>query len=87
MPKGANISSAELDLWDLEGVEDESVMIWRNMLPHVTSPEFTVKWEWLPGDIVTWDNRSTIHTGTGFDSERYEREMWRLTLLNKPDCI
>ena len=37
------------------------------------------------GDIVVWDNRTTIHTGTGFDAERYEREMWRLTLLNKPD--
>ena len=85
VPKGADISSADLDLWDLEGVEDESVMIWRDMLPRVTGPEFTFKWEWLPGDIVVWDNRSTIHTGTGFDTERYEREMWRLTLLNKPD--
>ena len=82
VPIGATISPTDLDLWDLEGVEDESVMIWRDMLPRVTGPEFTVKWEWLPGDIVIWDNRSTIHTGTGFDAERYEREMWRLTLLN-----
>ena len=83
MRKGATIDRAGLDKWDLEGIEDDSVLILRDLLPFVTGPEFTFKWEWLPGDIVVWDNRSTIHTGTGFDTERYEREMWRLTVL---DC-
>ncbi|MDH3700993.1 MAG: TauD/TfdA family dioxygenase [Alphaproteobacteria bacterium] len=35
-----------------------------------------------PGDVVVWDNRCTIHAATGFDYERYTREMWRLTLLD-----
>ena len=82
VPEGQEIEAADLNLWDLEGVEDDSVMIWRAMLPRVTGPEFTVKWEWWPGDIVVWDNRSTIHSGTGFDADRYTREMWRITLLD-----
>ena len=83
VPTGQDVSDADLDVWDLEGVEDESVLIWRDMLPYVTGPEFTVKWQWRPGDIVVWDNRCTLHAATGFDYERYDREMWRLTLLDK----
>lgn len=83
VPAGQDVSEADLDVWDLEGVEDESVLIWRDMLPYVTGPDFTVKWQWRPGDIVVWDNRCTIHAATGYDYERHDREMWRLTLLDK----
>ena len=82
VPKGEPIDQAGLDKWDLEGVEDESVLIIRDLLPHITSPSFTVKWSWQAGDIVVWDNRSTLHAATGFDYERNTREMWRLTLLD-----
>jgi taurine dioxygenase len=83
VPVGQGVAQEDLDHWDLDGVEDASVMIWRNMLPTVTGPEFTVKWQWRPGDIVVWDNRCTIHSATGFDFEKYEREMWRLTLIDE----
>tara|TARA_B100000676_G_scaffold307962_1_gene367637 strand:- start:2638 stop:3624 length:987 start_codon:yes stop_codon:yes gene_type:complete len=83
VPKGEPIDQAGLDKWDLEGIEDESVLIIRDLLPHITGPSFTVKWSWQPGDIVVWDNRSTLHAATGFDYERNTREMWRLTLLDK----
>jgi taurine dioxygenase len=82
VPKGEPIDQAGLDKWDLEGVEDESVLIFRDLLPHITGPSFTVKWSWQAGDIVVWDNRSTLHAATGFDYERNTREMWRLTLLD-----
>ena len=82
VPKGQEFSQSDLDCWDLEGVEDESVQrIWRDLLPYVTSPEFTVKFQWQPGDIVVWDNRCTIHAPTGFDYMKCTREMWRLTIL------
>ncbi|WP_425403538.1 TauD/TfdA dioxygenase family protein [Hwanghaeella sp.] len=80
VPKGAAVTQAQLDLWELEGVEDESVSFYRNLLPFVTGPDFTVKWQWQEGDIVTWDNRCTLHAATGFDSARHQREMWRVTL-------
>lgn len=79
--RGEPVSDERMDAYDLEGVEDESVLILRELLPMMTSPEFTVRWRWQAGDVVIWDNRSTIHAATGFDHERYQREMWRLTLL------
>jgi taurine dioxygenase len=84
VPRGQDVSAAELDVWDMQGVEDESVLVLRGLLPYVTGPEFTVKWCWKPGDVVVWDNRCTIHAATGYDHERDKREMWRLTLLDRP---
>ena len=86
LPKGEEISQEQLDICDLEGIEHESVLILRDLLPFVTGPEFTVKWAWQPGDIVAWDNRCTIHSATGYDYETESREMWRLTLLDKAEA-
>lgn len=83
VPKGTAVTQEQLDLWELDGVEDESVSYYRNLLPFVTGPDFTVKWQWREGDIVIWDNRCTMHAATGFDSARHHREMWRVT-LNAP---
>jgi alpha-ketoglutarate-dependent taurine dioxygenase len=87
LPKGQEISADLLDLCDLEGIEDDSVQIWRDLLPYVTGPDFAVKWQWRPGDIVVWDNRCTIHAATGYDYEGNSREMWRLTLLDKANAV
>ena len=81
VPKGQKVSDSELNFWDLEGQEDDSVKTLRDLLPFMTGPEFTVKWNWQEGDIVVWDNRCTMHAATGFDNKNYIREMWRLTLL------
>jgi len=86
VPAGQEVPPAQFDRWDLEGVEDDSVLVLRDLLPYLTGPDFTVKWCWKPGDIVVWDNRCTLHAATGFDHERYEREMWRLTLLDRPQA-
>jgi alpha-ketoglutarate-dependent taurine dioxygenase len=83
LPKGEEITPEILDICDLEGDEHESVQILRGLLPTITGPEYTVKWSWQPGDIVTWDNRCTIHSATGYDYENQSREMWRLTLLDR----
>ncbi len=83
VPKGHEVSEEQMDRYDLEGIEDRSVLILRDLLPFMTGPEFTVKWCWKPGDIVVWDNRCTIHSATGFNHEHYSREMWRLTLLDQ----
>ena len=81
VPKGQKVSDSELNFWDLEGQEDDSVKTLRDLLPFMTGPDFTVKWNWQEGDIVVWDNRCTMHAATGFDDKNYIREMWRLTLL------
>ena len=86
VPVGDPVDNAALDKWELEGIEDESVLIIRDLLPYITGPEFTVKWSWQPGDIVAWDNRCTMHAATGYEYDRYSREMWRLTLLDKAEA-
>jgi alpha-ketoglutarate-dependent taurine dioxygenase len=82
LPKGTPVSQEQQDYWDLEGIEDESVSILRDLLPALTAPDYTVKWDWQPGDIVIWDNRCTMHAGTGFDETRYYRDMWRVIVLD-----
>ncbi len=31
--------------------------------------------QWRPGDTVIWDNRCTLHRGTGYDADRFRRNM------------
>lgn len=82
--KGAAVSTEQLDRFDLEGEEDDSVAVLRDLLPFATGPAFAVRWRWQPGDTVVWDNRCTMHAATGFDHRSHEREMWRLTLVGDP---
>ena len=83
LSKGRDLSGEQMDICDLDGIEDDSVLIIRDLLPRMTGPDYTVRWRWQAGDVVVWDNRCTIHAATGYDNERYDREMWRLTLLEK----
>ncbi len=43
-----------------------------------TQDQFTYRHKWQVGDILTWDNRCTLHTGTLFDDKKYTRHMMRL---------
>ncbi len=45
-----------------------------------TQPKFVYSHKWQPGDLVFWDNRSTMHRATEFD-DRYRRLMRRTTIL------
>lgn len=80
--KGSPISQNRLDDFELRAVEDSSVKrVFRDeLLPFATEARFVVCWQWCDGDLVVWDNRCTMHCATGFDSEKYVREMWRTTL-------
>jgi alpha-ketoglutarate-dependent taurine dioxygenase len=45
-----------------------------------TQPKFVYSHKWQVGDLVFWDNRSTMHRATEFD-DRYRRLMRRTTIL------
>lgn len=50
---------------------------------HLTKPEFTVRWEWQPGDVAIWDNRSTQHRAVAdFGDQR--RHLRRATIRGEP---
>lgn len=44
-----------------------------------TQPQFVYRHKWRSGDLVFWDNRSTMHRATEFD-DRYRRLMRRTTV-------
>ena len=43
-----------------------------------TQERFVFKHKWQVGDILMWDNRCTLHTGSVFDDQKYVRTMHRL---------
>ncbi len=63
----------------------ESRMYLQDLLEHATQRENVYVHEWEPGDLVIWDNRSTLHRGRRFDiAER--RELRRTTINDAPDA-
>ena len=40
-----------------------------------TQAEHRWSQNWQPGDTIFWDNRCILHRGTGYDADRYRRNM------------
>ncbi len=45
-----------------------------------TQEQFVYRHRWQPGDLVFWDNRSTMHRALPFDHENHRRVMHRTTI-------
>jgi alpha-ketoglutarate-dependent 2,4-dichlorophenoxyacetate dioxygenase len=61
----------------------EARMLVSELIEHATQPAFVYRHRWRPGDLVMWDNRSTLHRGRRWDlSER--RELRRTTVMEGP---
>jgi taurine dioxygenase len=58
--------------------DDEGVRLVEEMIEFATQDEFVFRHKWLPGDVLMWDNRCTLHTGTLYDDTKYFRQMHRL---------
>jgi len=43
-------------------------------------PHFIYAQKWQDGDLVIWDNRCTLHRATGFEDQKYKRDMRRTTI-------
>lgn len=56
---------------------DSNVLI-DELIAWVTQDRFVYRHKWQVGDVLVWDNRCTLHTGTLFDDTRYIREMHRM---------
>ena len=48
---------------------DESDALLEALWAHVTQPRFVYQHVWRLGDLVMWDNRSTMHRRDPFDGE------------------
>ena len=56
----------------------EGLDLVQDLVDFATRDEFVYRHKWRVGDLLMWDNRCTLHTGTLFDDTRYIREMHRL---------
>jgi len=48
------------------------------LIDFMTQDQFVFRHKWKVGDILMWDNRCTLHTGTLYDDKKYVRVMHRL---------
>lgn len=54
------------------------------LIEHATQDRFTFAHAWQPGDLVIWDNFSTMHRGSDYDDVHERRDMRRTTVLAWP---
>jgi alpha-ketoglutarate-dependent 2,4-dichlorophenoxyacetate dioxygenase len=50
------------------------------LIAHATQRQFVYTHRWRVHDLVIWDDRCTMHRGTGFDDLRFQRDMQRATV-------
>ena len=59
---------------------DEGEALMRELREFATQPRFAYEHRWRAGDLIVWDNRSTMHCALPFDEERYRRVMYRVQI-------
>lgn len=65
--------------WSVEATSD----LMSELFAHCTQPRFVYEFEWRPGSVAFWDNRSTWHYAKN-DYHGHRREMHRITLEGAP---
>ncbi len=58
----------------------ESLPLIEYLCAHATRPENVYRHSWLPGDMVCWDNRTTMHVALADFDPKEPRHMLRTTL-------
>ncbi|RJO77627.1 TauD/TfdA family dioxygenase [Nocardia panacis] len=48
---------------------------------HATAPQYVYAHYWRVGDLVIWDNRAVMHTASPCDHTRYQRKLYRTTVM------
>lgn len=62
----------------------EGRLLLKDLIEHATQREFLCSHQWELGDLVIWDNRTTMHRARPFDDKQYKRELTRVTTLDLP---
>jgi alpha-ketoglutarate-dependent 2,4-dichlorophenoxyacetate dioxygenase len=57
-------------------------LLLRDLTEHAVQRQFVYRHVWRPGDMVIWDNRTTMHRATAFEDGKYKRELRRVTTLD-----
>jgi alpha-ketoglutarate-dependent 2,4-dichlorophenoxyacetate dioxygenase len=61
---------------EIEGMSDaEARPLIKRLIAEVTRPESVYRHRWQVGDFAIWDNRCLLHSGCGYDADKYRRRM------------
>jgi alpha-ketoglutarate-dependent 2,4-dichlorophenoxyacetate dioxygenase len=52
------------------------------LLSWCTQDKYVYRHDWQAGDLLMWDNRSTLHRATSFDGTKHRRIMRRTTVID-----
>jgi taurine dioxygenase len=63
--------------------DDESEAVLERVFDFIEREEFCYEHVWRKGDVLLWDNRSSIHARRDFPADQI-RLMWRTTLVGAP---
>jgi taurine dioxygenase len=55
----------------------EGLELLNELVEFATQDRFIFRHKWRVGDVLIWDNRCTLHTGTRFDVTKYQRHVHR----------
>ena len=69
----------------IEGLPvEEGRAFLKELLDHVTHPDFCYRHERREGNLIIWDNRCVLHRATPYDTTRHKRLMQRTTVSGNP---
>ena len=60
--------------------DDEGRALLDELYAFATQPKYVYSHRWQPGDLVIWDNRSTLHRAGSFDDLKHRRDLRRTTI-------
>ena len=67
--------------WEIVGMpRDEGLALLDELEAFATRPQRVYAHHWEQGDVVFWDNRSTMHSATPYDMTRHRRVMHRTNI-------
>ena len=67
------------------GPDGDGAALLYELIHHLTQRRFTYVHEWTAGDLIIYDNRNLLHSGTWYDADAHIRIMWRTTVRGNPD--
>jgi alpha-ketoglutarate-dependent 2,4-dichlorophenoxyacetate dioxygenase len=65
----------------------EALLYIQDLSEFATQREFVYRHNWQVHDLVIWDNAATMHRGLAFDSQRYPRDLRRVTLRGQASTL
>ncbi|MES2700353.1 MAG: TauD/TfdA family dioxygenase [Pseudomonadota bacterium] len=76
--KALFIAAHTMDIKGMDRAEGRALI--RQLIDHITQPQYVFSVSWNPGDMVIWDNLCSMHRGGEFDAANFKRDMRRTTV-------